>query len=227
MRAIINEASGERALHHVLELVPYQFVRPPAEYRAHFRESETMARLAKAYGFSNVTIEDFPTGQTWQPVAGELWVTSPAPEKLYDIHEIPESLASSNASGDISGALVSVGQGTPQDFEGKDVKGKFVLSLAPSGLGAVYNRAVAAGAIGALGISAVGAGDRAVDYPDQIVSTSVTAQPNTAAWALSPKKARTPKSPATAARRRKSRSAAICSRATSSRAPTTTTPAAR
>ena len=45
------------------------------------------------------------------------------------------------------------------------MKGKFVLSLAPSGLGAVYNRAVAAGAIGVLGISAIGAGDRAVDFP--------------------------------------------------------------
>jgi len=86
---------------------------------------------------------------------------------------------------------VSVGQGTAAEFEGKDVKGKFVLSLAPSGLGGVYQRAIAAGAIGALGISAIGAGDRAVDYPDQIVSTNVSAQPGTAAWALSPKKART------------------------------------
>ena len=30
MNAIINEASGERAMHHVLELVPYQRVRPAA-----------------------------------------------------------------------------------------------------------------------------------------------------------------------------------------------------
>ncbi|NBR59779.1 MAG: hypothetical protein EBT89_11565, partial [Opitutaceae bacterium] len=28
MRAIIMEASGERAMHHVLEFVPYQRVRP-------------------------------------------------------------------------------------------------------------------------------------------------------------------------------------------------------
>src|SRR5689334_14640640 len=71
MNAIINEASGERAMHHVLQLVPYQFVRPPAEYQGHFRESEVMAKLAKEYGFTNVTIEDFPTGQTWQPTMGE------------------------------------------------------------------------------------------------------------------------------------------------------------
>src|SRR4051812_46289217 len=190
MNAIINETSGERAMHHVLQLVPYQFVRPPAEYQGHFRESEVMAKLAKEYGFTNVAIEDYPTGQTWQPVVGELWITSPRMEKVYDLNDIPESVASTNANADITGELISVNQGTAQDFEGKDVKGKFVLSLAPGGLGAVYNRAVAAGAIGALGISAIGAGDRAVDYPDQIVSTTVNAQPNTAAWALSPKKAR-------------------------------------
>ena len=46
MNAIINEASGERALHHVMELVPYQFVRPPSEYQGHFRESEKIAALA-------------------------------------------------------------------------------------------------------------------------------------------------------------------------------------
>ena len=45
MTAIINEVSGERAMHHVLELVPYQRVRLPEEYKGHFRESEVMARL--------------------------------------------------------------------------------------------------------------------------------------------------------------------------------------
>ena len=190
MNAIINEASGERALHHVLELVPYQFVRPPSEYQGHFRESEAMARMAREYGFSNVAIEDYPTGQTWQPTVGELWTTAPAEQKLYDIHDIPESLASTNVTGDISGALVNVHQGTAEDFEGKDVKGKFVLSTAPSGLGGVYQRAVAAGAIGVVGISAIGPGTRAVDFPTEIVSTNVNAQPGTAAWAVAPRVAR-------------------------------------
>src|SRR5277367_3765838 len=130
MTAIINEVSGERAMHHVLELVPYQFVRPPSEYQGHFRESEVMAKFAREYGFSNVAIEDYPTGQTYQPVVGELWTTTPRSVKIYDIHDIPESLASTNANGDISGELINVGQGTNQDFKDKDVKGKFVLSLA-------------------------------------------------------------------------------------------------
>ena len=189
MTAIINEVSGERAMHHVLELVPYQFVRPPSEYQGHFRESEVMAKFAKEYGFSNVAIEDYPTGQTYQPVVGELWTTTPKSMKIFDIHDIPESLASTNANGDISGELVNVGQGTNQDFEGKEVKGKFVLSLAPNGLAATYNRAMEFGAIGVVGISAIGAGDRATDYANAIVWTTVNAKPNTAAWALSPKAA--------------------------------------
>ena len=48
MRAIINEASGERAQHHLLELVPYPRVRSKAEYESgHFRESEVMARFER------------------------------------------------------------------------------------------------------------------------------------------------------------------------------------
>src|ERR1700691_2274184 len=62
MTAIINEVSGERAMHTVLDLVPYQFVRPPSEYQTHFRESEVMAKYAREYGLSNVVIEDYPTG---------------------------------------------------------------------------------------------------------------------------------------------------------------------
>jgi aminopeptidase YwaD len=183
MTAIINEASGERAMHHVLELVPYQRVRKPDEYKGHFRESDVMAQLAKDYGFSNVTIESFAEGQAWQPTVGELWMTAPRSVKLYDVHDIALSLASLNANGDVSGDLIDVGAGRAQDFEGKDVKGKFVL--ASTGLGGAYAQAVQRGALGAIAVSSIGV-QRTFDFPDQIVSTTVVAQPNTAAWAVSP-----------------------------------------
>ena len=82
MRAIINEASGERAQQHVLELVPYQRVRPLSEYQGHFRESEVMATFAREYGFSNVEIESFAAGQRlWQPTVGQLWLMNgPVPQ---------------------------------------------------------------------------------------------------------------------------------------------------
>ena len=128
MVAIINEASGERAMHHVLELVPYPRIRPQGEYEGNFRESTVMANFAKEYGYSNVGIESFPSGgQLWQPNSGELWMVEPDSRKLYDIHEVAVSIASGSASGDVTAELVDVGSGRAQDFEGKDVAGKIVI----------------------------------------------------------------------------------------------------
>jgi len=183
MTSIINEASGERAMHHVLELVGYQRVRLPVEYEGNFRESEVMARFAKEYGFSNVTIEKYGSGTAWQPTVGELWMTTPKNQKLYDIHDVALSLASLNSNADVTGELVDVGAGRPEEFEGKDVTGKFVLSSGAPG--AAYAQAIQRGGIGALGVSAIGY-QRANDYPNQIVSTNVNAQPNTVAWAVAP-----------------------------------------
>ena len=78
---------------------------------------------------------------------------------------------------------MDVGAGRAQDFDGKDVAGKFVLSSGSTR--AAYNEAIQRGAIGVLGISVIGP-ERATDYPNQIVSSSFTAQPNTVAWNLTP-----------------------------------------
>jgi aminopeptidase YwaD len=62
MRAIIMEASGERAMHHVLEFVPYQRVRPASEYTVGpFRESRAAADFAKEYGFTADAIASLAT----------------------------------------------------------------------------------------------------------------------------------------------------------------------
>ena len=184
MTAIINEVSGERAMHYVLDLVPWQRVRLPEEYNGSPRESLVMVKYAKEFGFSNVTVEKFGTAaMAWQPTQGELWMTTPKSVKLFDIQDIALSLASLNANGDLSGELVDVGPGRAQDFEGKDVKGKFVL--ASGSTSQAYNQAVQRGAVGVLGVSAIGF-QRSVDFPNQIVSSTVTAQPNTVAWSVTP-----------------------------------------
>src|SRR5262245_1702155 len=158
MTAIINEASGERAMHHVLELVGYQRVRLPVEYEGNFRESEVMARFAKEYGYSNVTIEKYGAtnaqgepNKAWQPTQGELWMTAPKSIKLFDIHDVALALASLNSNADVTGDLVDVGAGRPEDFAGKEIAGKFVLSSGSPG--AAYTAAIAAGGIGAPGVS--------------------------------------------------------------------------
>ena len=184
MTAIINEVSGERAMASVLELVPYQRVRPASEYQGSFRETRVVKQLAEEFGFKNVTVDTIGTDKkAWQPEVGELWMETPKSVKLFDIQDIALSLVSLNANGNLSGALVDVGAGREIDFEGKDVKGKFVLaSSSPSN---VYDRAVERGALGVLAVSAVSP-QRAIDYPRQIVHDEVEAKPGTVAWAVTP-----------------------------------------
>src|SRR5687768_3268200 len=75
MRAIINEASGERAMHHIMEFVPYVRVRPIEEYKTNFRESLAMVNFAKQYGYSTATIESYPTTNLqFQATQAELWM---------------------------------------------------------------------------------------------------------------------------------------------------------
>ena len=59
MTAIINEASGERAMHHVLRAGAVS-ARPAAGgVRRALPRKRGDGALAKEYGFSNVTIEDY------------------------------------------------------------------------------------------------------------------------------------------------------------------------
>src|SRR5690606_36508665 len=167
MRAIGNEASGERAMHTLMELVPYPRVRPASEYQGPFRESEVMARKAKEYGFTNVRIESFPSGPQWQPSVGELWMTTPVSRKLYDVHDVALALGQGTPTGDISGELIDVAAGRAADLEGKDLNGKVLLSS--SGLGP-FTQAAARGAVGIIGYTAL----RPNDYPDQIPDTRFT-----------------------------------------------------
>jgi Zn-dependent M28 family amino/carboxypeptidase len=183
MQSIINEASGDRAMHHVLELVPYPRVRPLTEYTGNFRESEVMARFARDYGYSDVRIESFPTAnRLWQPTVGELWMVEPQLKKIYDIHDVAVSLAANSAPGDVTAELVDVGTASDALLDGKDLKGKIVL--ASSGV-APLPRALQRGAVGILGMAVL----RPDDYPDQIISSSVAPPEgsSTFGWAISPR----------------------------------------
>src|SRR4051812_36014407 len=184
MRAIVSEASGERAMHHVMELVPYPRIRPIAEYQGHFRESEVMAGFAREYGFSSVEIESFPAAQrSWAPTLGELWlVTASEQKKLYDIHDVAVSVAANSQNGDVTGELVDVGLGTrPADYNGKDLKGK--VAIGSGGVAQIFAMASERGAIGAVGYSTLYP-DRGVDV---IPSSSIAVNAQGFGWAVSPR----------------------------------------
>jgi len=189
MRSIVNESSGERALHHVLEMVPYPRVRPRSEYLGHFRESEVVQKFAQEYGFSNVEIESFPSpGTSYQASQGELWMVEPALDKIYDIYDTAVSLAANSDSGDVTAELVDVGAGArPEDYAGKDVTGKIVLGSA--GASALQRLGVfERGAIGVVSYNDL----RSDDLPDQLMSQSIsTAAPQGKkpgfGWSVSPR----------------------------------------
>ncbi|MDB4914566.1 MAG: hypothetical protein JWM95_2210 [Gemmatimonadetes bacterium] len=173
MRAIIMEASGERAMHHVLEFVPYQRVRPASEYTVGpFRESKATADFAREYGFSTVEIEKFPSAALWQPTKGQLWATEKlGPRKLYDIYDTPVALGGNTPTGDVSGELIDIGNGgRPEDYAGKDVKGKVVMGSAS--LNALQRMAVfERGAVGVLSWNSM----RPIEQVDIMVSSSIAA----------------------------------------------------
>src|SRR3954454_5167440 len=189
MRAIVSEASGERAMHHVMELVPYPRIRPISEYQGHFRESEVMAGFAKEYGFSSVEIESFPTAnRSWAPTMGELWlVTANEQKKLYDIHDVAVSVAANSQNGDVTGELVDVGLGTrAEDYAAKDVKGK--VAIGGGGVAQIFALASQRGAIGAVGYSTLYP-DRGVDV---IPSSSIAVNAQGFGWAVSPRQGHEP-----------------------------------
>jgi aminopeptidase YwaD len=171
MRAIINETSGERAMHHVLELVPYPRVRTRTEYETTFRETDVIVRYAKDYGFSNVEVESFPSrGELWQPTQGELWMIEPERRKLCDIYDVAVSLAGNSESGDVTAELVDVGGGDrPGDYAGKDLTGKIVLGSGRTS-SLQRNGIFEGGAVGVLSYNSI----RPVSYPDQVLSQSIS-----------------------------------------------------
>jgi aminopeptidase YwaD len=171
MRAIINEVSGERALHYTMDLVAYPRVRTRAEYDGHFQESVVMERLAREFGFKNVEIESFPSMfGSWWGSAGELWMIAPESRKLYDIYDVAVSLCSGSESADVTADVVDVGiGGRPEDYAGKVVQGKIVLGSAGANVLqriAVFER----GAAGVLSYNTLRPSD---SYPDQMLSQQI------------------------------------------------------
>ena len=149
MDEIIGESSGETALNHAIEMVGYQRNRPASEYgTATFREAEYVFGKLKEYGLSDVKIERFEGGETWDGIKGELWEISPNKTKLADYDDIALSLVQGSQPADVTAELIWVEEGREQDFEGLDVKGKIVVSS--SSVSRVHNIAVQKGAVGVL-----------------------------------------------------------------------------
>ncbi len=174
---IVQEASGEKAFLHV-QMLAGSRDRTPEEYQGLYYETTYLRDQAVQAGLSDVTVETFPTRDTWDGEEGDLWLVKPTLKKIASLNQVPTSLAQGSMSADVEAELVYVGAGREADYAGKDVAGKIVLGS--GSVGAVFGAAVnMRGAAGALGTGSAGVNGNAPGYTlDQIGWSSVSSRPD-------------------------------------------------
>jgi hypothetical protein len=166
LQEIIHEASGDLAFQNEMALAGVYRNRLPEEYAKGYFEPEFILNKLREYGIKDARIIDLPTRSplTWDAETSELWIVSPNKRKIADLKEVPASLCSGSATLDLTGELVYVGSGSRDAFyEGKDVKGKFVLVNGSPGAA----QRIAVEKLGALGVIAYTASHPEFD-PDEV-----------------------------------------------------------
>ncbi|MCX6328439.1 MAG: hypothetical protein NTZ85_02840, partial [Bacteroidia bacterium] len=74
---IIGEASGERAMNHIIEMAAYIHDRPASEYSGYFFETQYVLDKMKEYGLEGAMVNTYPGGKTWDGIKATLWEVSP------------------------------------------------------------------------------------------------------------------------------------------------------
>ncbi|MCU0859012.1 MAG: DUF4910 domain-containing protein [Thermoplasmata archaeon] len=138
--AVREELSGSRAKHFVADITRYHRIQGSTMY--HEAALYMKERLEQA-GADEVHIEQFPADGKhmywthvspigWTARSAELRLVAPEERLLVSYEDIPQSLhtfSQGTGKGGVEADLVDVGAGTsPDDYKGKSVKGKLVLT---------------------------------------------------------------------------------------------------
>jgi len=145
---IIGEASGERAMNHIIEMAAYIHDRPASEYSGYFFETQYVLDKMKEYGLEGAVVNTYPGGKTWDGIRATLWEVSPGRSKLADYGDLPAVLASGSNNADVTAELVWVGDGRQADIEKASVEGKIVVTS--GSIAMVHSLSVAKGALGVI-----------------------------------------------------------------------------
>ena len=141
--ALDQELSGVAAKDHVSRLA--QMHRVPASPGFHEAIEYVMSR-AKAFGLSDVHVETFPgDGDTWFGTLhgnrgwrlenGSLDEVRPRPRRIISTDDVRLAVADNSESADVTAELIDAGSGArPDEYDGKDVRGKLVLCDATPGV---------------------------------------------------------------------------------------------
>jgi hypothetical protein len=175
-----EELSGEIAKDHVIQITRHHRIQGSRGYRA---AAQYVLEQLRAYGFDEdeAWIESYPSDGkihygTWQAPSGwdidvaELRMVEPYESRIVGYPEVAMSLITYSNPGDVTAELVWVGSGTrDSDYEGKDVRGKFVLATGYGG--SVHRLAVVK--YGAAAVVCYLDDDRAREYPDMLAYTGM------------------------------------------------------
>ena len=145
---MIGEASGERAMNHIIEMGAYIHDRPSSEYADLLFESRYVLDKMKEYGLDGAEVNKYPGGTTWDGIKATLWEISPGKSKLADYGDLPAVLASGSTNADVTAEIVWVGEGRQEDIEKADVNGK--IAVTSGSISMVHSQAVAKGALGVI-----------------------------------------------------------------------------
>jgi len=108
-----------------------------------------MERTARAVGLTDVQlIKQAYATPPWNARFADLWITEPEPERIASTIQSVLHLADYSRPTDVTGELIDIGAGTPDDYDGVDVSGKVVITY--GNLGGVMRELV--GNRGALGV---------------------------------------------------------------------------
>jgi aminopeptidase YwaD len=164
---LIGEASGEKAMNHIIEMAAYIHDRPAPEYSGYFNETSYVLSKLKEYGLQGVRVNEYPGGKTWDGVKGTLWEVSPGRQKLADYSDLPAVLASGSTNADVTADLVWVGEGRPAEIEKEDLRGKIVLTS--GSIANVHNLVTTKGAAGVISFNS----PRPLEVPMAIPITGI------------------------------------------------------
>ncbi len=185
-RDILHEAlSGEAAKDHVIQITRHNRVQGSRGYR---KAAEYVLDQLRRGGFEDgqAFIESYlsdgvRTYQTWQSPSGwdiengELRLVKPRQERLVGYPEIGMSVMTYSNPGDVTAECVWVGEGTrDEDYEGVNVRGKFVLATGYGG--EVHRQAVVKR--NAAAVVCYLDDDRAQEYPDMLQYTGLWPKAN-------------------------------------------------
>lgn len=143
---LIGEASGERAMNHIIEMAAYIHDRPVSEYSGQFYETDYIMSKLKEYGLEGAVVNKYPGGTTWDGIKATLWEVKPSVSKIADYNDLPAILASGSTNADVTAELIWVGEGKQTDIDKAGVEGKIVVTS--GSISMVHSLAVAKGALG-------------------------------------------------------------------------------